>query len=464
MSATPRSPGVWGASSWLRFVAFVALVTGSVCCQGVRQAHAGGPSGRKGRGLATQGPQTLPADLLHLQVPTPTDPVIASAIAPLVDPGGLALRRFNEAMANAKAKRGQVRVAFWGASHTAADLWSGHVRRLLQARLGDAGHGYVMPVRWHIGTRHQDLNISASKGWKVWRHRLRTPVSVGDYGYNGVAVSSADPEQWMEIKTTTTNEMGRRASVFELWFRRSTKAGDVIVEIDGKAHTVPTSGPAGPDERRWRLPDGPHHLRIRPAGNGEVYLYGGVLERQTPGAIVDQMGIPGMRGAIQLRWLESTWRRHVKRRSPDLVVLAYGTNAVGDKHQPLRVFRERWRDVLSRLRRAAPRASCVIVGPTDRPARRDRRGHRKLRPHQAKVITAQLQIAREYGCAYWDAVQAMGGPRSMLRWVKAKLGTRDYVHLTRAGYEWLAERFVIELLKTSGTHQADPSRSSNQPR
>ncbi|MBP48188.1 MAG: hypothetical protein CMH53_09655, partial [Myxococcales bacterium] len=360
-----------------------------------------------------------------------------------------ALDHFNRAAAQARAGKGQLKVAFWGASHTAADLWSGHVRRLLQTRYGDAGHGYVMPLRWHIGTRHQDLNISASEDWVVWRHRRRTPVLTGDYGYNGVAISSADNTQWLEIKTTTTNEMGRKANRFELWFRSSPKGGDVIVEIDGKAHTVSTRGALGPHEHEWKLKDGAHSIRIHPAGNGQVYLYGAVIERDQPGAIVDQMGIPGMRGAIQLRWLEGSWRRHAQRRNPDLVVLAYGTNAVGDQHQPIRVFREQWRQVLTRMRRALPQASCVIVGPTDRPQRRDARGRRLIRPHQARVIQAQQQVAAEFHCAYWDAVAAMGGAGSMKRWVRAKLATKDYVHLTRAGYEWLAERFVIELLNAT---------------
>ncbi|HND34351.1 MAG TPA: hypothetical protein PLA94_30325, partial [Myxococcota bacterium] len=39
-----------------------------------------------------------------------------------------------------------VRLGFWGASHIAGEYFTGQLRRDLQTRYGDAGHGFVMPV------------------------------------------------------------------------------------------------------------------------------------------------------------------------------------------------------------------------------------------------------------------------------------------------------------------------------
>ncbi len=376
------------------------------------------------------------------------DPRLDKVDAPVHDPSGIALQAFHAALARAAAGKGQARIAFWGASHTAADIWTGHLRRKLQLAHGDAGHGYMMPVRWHIGVRHQDVNMKASPGWQVWRHRQLDPVPVGDYGYGGAAVASSDPSQWVRFSTCTDNVCGRRADVVEVWTRKSPQGGTLLVRIDGVTRRINTRGPKRRAfEKRWELPDGAHSVEIRPAGDGEVYLYGVVMERRAPGVILDQMGIPGMRGAIQLHWREKTWRRHVQRRKPDLIVLAYGTNAVGDKHQPIRKFVARWRRVLLRVKRAAPGASCVLVGPTDRPTRRDKRGVRRHRPHQDRVIAAQKRVSAEFGCGFWDAAEAMGGRGSMLRWVRAGLAKRDHVHLNRAGYEIKGDRFLAALLK-----------------
>lgn len=55
-----------------------------------------------------------------------------------------------------------------GDSHIAADHITGEVRRLLQARFGDAGRGLMMPVFPSRVTRRQ-ASASRSKGRGRWR-------------------------------------------------------------------------------------------------------------------------------------------------------------------------------------------------------------------------------------------------------------------------------------------------------
>ena len=60
----------------------------------------------------------------------------------------------------------------------------------------------------------------------------------------------------------------------------------------------------------------------------------------------------------------------------------------------------------------------------------------------------QRRVAQRYGCGYWNFAGAMGGDLSMLRWVHADipLATPDYVHLTKLGYERIAQLFLDALL------------------
>lgn len=389
-----------------------------------------------------------PARDVSQTLPDPRTEQITVSIA---DPSGEAMAPWHAALQRAASGQGQARVAWYGASHTAADLWSGHVRRGLQERFGDAGHGFLLPFRWHGGYRHQDINNRASKGWTVHRHRMLDPLPEGDYGYGGVAVSSADPSQWMEVRTCTDNACGRKVDQIEVWVRRGPGGGTLLVTIDGKTRPLSTASKTGSVHfERYKVGDEGHTLRLAPKGDGEVKVYGVVFERSAPGAIVDQLGIPGMRGDILLNWRERPWRLQLQRRSPDLVVLAYGTNAVGDDHEPISRFRAGWRQVLERLRAAAPQAACLIVGTTDRPTRPDAAGRRFHRPRIDLVIQAQREVAAEYGCGFWDAFAAMGGRGSMLRWVEAGLAGSDHVHLTRAGYELKGDRLLTALLEGYG--------------
>lgn len=377
---------------------------------------------------------------------TPGDISRAPYDAPIYDPSGTALTAFRRVLATAEADKGQLRVAFWGASHTAADFWTGHLRRRLQAWTEDAGHGYILPVRWHLGLRHQDVNVSASRDWQVHRHRQLDPVPVGDFGYGGVAFSSASPDAWFKISTCVENVCGRQVDRFEIWARQGPSAGSLVVTIDGKERRLPTRAET---EKvgflRIDLADGAHEVHVRPAGDGEVYLYGVVFQRGTIGTIVDAMGIPGMRGAIWLNWRLDRFTEMVRHRKPHLVVLAYGTNAVGDDAPDIAAQRRDWREVLLRARAAAPGASCVVVGPTDRPYKPDADGVRAHRTRQDEVVAMQRAVAAEFGCGHWDAVAAMGGRGSMARWVEAGIARKDWVHLTEDGYILLAERFLSAL-------------------
>jgi len=140
------------------------------------------------------------------------------------------------------------------------------------------------------------------------------------------------------------------------------------------------------------------------------------------------------------------------------VVLAYGTNATGDKRDPIASYEARIERVVQRVRSTTPEASCLLIGPSDRPVKvkppegeewpEDEPRQFYARARQPALIAAQKRVAFRHGCGYWDMAAAMGGSMSMLRWAHSepRLGARDYVHLTRDGYERLANIFHQALM------------------
>lgn len=362
---------------------------------------------------------------------------------PIHDPSGRALQPWHQALTRVLTGKATARIAFYGASHTAADLWTGELRRRLQRRYGDGGHGFVLPTRFNPGYRHQDLVVESSKGWVVQRHlRSSGADSVGAYGLAGLVMLSSDPTEWAEVRTTVDNPEGRRFDRLQVWLAPQPGGGHLWLDIDGERHVL-DGGAAATALRTFELRDAGHIVRWQPAGDGPVGLYGAVLERSTGGVVIDQLGIPGMRAEVHLHWHEPTWAEQLGRRRPDLVVLAYGTNDVSETQSP-EAYAAEWQAVLQRVRRAAPQAACVIVGPSDRLAK-DERGHRAPLPRTPEVIAVQRQVAARFGCGHWDAVAAMGGPGSMEAWRRGRWATKDGVHLNRDGYTRLAELFDAAL-------------------
>jgi lysophospholipase L1-like esterase len=212
---------------------------------------------------------------------------------------------------------------------------------------------------------------------------------------------------------------------------------------------------AGPDAGYGRLDleaiDGAHSLEIRAEGDGPVTLYGAVLERDTPGVVLDMLGIPGARARSQLQWVRELRRDLLRERDPSLVVLAYGTNEAGDE-DTLEGYVDGVRRVVGELRDDLPRAACLLVGPTDRP---EKKGGKYLpRPRVQEITQRQRRLARELGCGFFDTQHFMGGPLSMRRWVRHRpqLGASDYVHLTPGGYEVLGAELFAALEHGYLTH------------
>jgi lysophospholipase L1-like esterase len=368
----------------------------------------------------------------------------------LEDASGNALSALHAAFRRAERKSGQARLLFYGASHTASDTYTGQLRRLLQARFGDAGHGFVLPAPPWRSYRHSDVNIDGTLTW--WADWVGRPGANPDglYGLAGVSLKSSSAEDYASLSTTIDSPVGRSVGRFELFYLEQPGGGGLEVRIDGRLMGRIQTGGLVPRAayHTFDLEDEGHRLELYPLGNGEVRLFGVAMDRHLPGIIVDVLGINGHRAENQLKWHEGLQIEHLRRRKPDLIALAYGTNEVGDEGAPIELYAEQLDLVLQRLKRAVPGASCLLIGPSDRPAQVRRRY--EVRARQGEIIQAQRQAARRHGCAFFDLVAFMGGPGSMVDWVRADppLGAPDHVHFTSLGYERMGTALYDALLQT----------------
>lgn len=402
------------------------------------------------------------APVVDLQpVLPPLEPIPADQLGvatPIEDPSGRALHHFYESLRETEAGDKITRIVAYGASHTAGDSFTKVIRHRLQARFGDAGPGFIGLARPWRDYMHRDLNLTySSGGWDgFWVSRSHSRDD-GLYGLAGASFASGTKGAFTRVETAKKSEFGKSVSDIEIYYWKQKGGGDFTVLIDGKfAKRVKTrSKEPGPGYVRFDLEDGSHTVEIRPRGNGEVLLFGVAMEREPPGVVMDVLGINGARAATQLEWDPRLFAEHLTRRKPDLIILAYGTNATGDDTDPIAEYEARLDLVLNRIRSLLPETSCVYVGPSDRPVKveqTDDEGETYLafhpRPRQQQVINVQRKVAHRYGCGYWDWNAAMGGDLSMVSWTHSepRLGARDYVHHTRAGYERLAGIFWDALM------------------
>lgn len=352
--------------------------------------------------------------------------------------GSAALDNFHDALRRLKQGSdpdGKVRVLVYGASHTAADVYPAYLRAYLQHRFGAGGQGYIPMVRPSKFYRPSTLTLESSRGWKVEHAQTREGRDDGYYGLLGASASAKKKRDYGRVTPAETKATG--TTTYDLYYLRQPGGGRFKLSIAGKVvATINTRAKeVVPGYHVVTREGGPQAIEVTPLGDGEVRLFGVTLENEAPGVVVDTLGIGGTRAANHLKWDEHLWSDNLRRRDPDLIVLAYGTNESVDEDQPIEVYRKNLREVLARLRRAAPEVSCLLIGPGDFPIK-GADGSFGPRPRVTQIVEAQREVAAESDCAFWDAMQFMGGEMSMLTWASAQpaMAQSDHLHLSRRGY------------------------------
>ncbi len=403
-------------------------------------------------------------------MPQPSaDPAPAAAPVALVPPmppvghltGGAHLAHLFEVLAGLEDghRHDDARILQYGDSHTASDLGVAVFRHGLQARFGDGGRGFVPLGRPWKTFGGDGLHTGMDAEFEPAKVKFNRGAFTGEggcYGLLGVGVETdhGGARAWTEVAAP--------ASHVELAFAAQPRGGSFDVFIDG-AHTgrVATRAPeAKAGFFAFDVPDGPHRIEARAVGDGQVRIYGVNLDRSSAGVVVDALGINGAQFATPLRWGEACFAEQLQHASPDLVVLAYGTNEALEPSLSDASLERTIVDLLGRVARAQPASSCMLLGPPDL-ARRQKldRGDRSEKgakggdgwatwPRVTEVVAIEKRVAEAAGCAFYDQQEAMGGAGAMAQWASEDdpRAGRDRVHLRRTGYAQLGSELATDLV------------------
>jgi lysophospholipase L1-like esterase len=365
-------------------------------------------------------------------VNTPLPPVVDDAHD--LDPFYARLAR----LVRGKAKD-HVRIAVYGDSNMTMDYITGAMRRLLQGKFGDGGHGYIAMARpwaWYL---HQDVeqHINDSK----WKKISTSTDHVGDghYGFANVATETTTVGAYSSVGTVDdTHPIGKAVSNIDLFYLRRPQGGTFSVKVDGeKVLSIDASGAEA--EATWEhfdMPDGAHKLEVV-VDSGNVRLFGAALERTTPSIIVDSLGTGALNYEQMLHVSDASRSPMLKRRKYDLIVFLIGTNLFAPG------LHERWMTQdIGWIEDAVPKTPILILSPPDIEL------HKEDTHSDPRIVALSKQladIAKRHDWGFWDFRGAMGGDMSMMRFARSGLGAWDLVHLTHDGGALMGERFAHAL-------------------
>jgi len=339
-----------------------------------------------------------------------------------------ALVPFFELLYQSSLNKTAVHILHYGDSHTASDDFPNSLREQFQTRFGNGGPGFSLAGRPFAGYRRYDLGSSNSTtDWiteGVLSHR-------GDpmQGLGGISITSRRPGDTVQL--TAAGDQS------ELLFLQQPAGGALEVWVDDNLlGTVSTQGDLRPATAPLIETPGEHRYVFKTIDANPVRLFGTVVQNKS-GVTWETMGINGAQATMLADWDETILEAHLAKRNPGLIVLAYGTNEANNPRFDAKEYANGLRTVLSRLRKGAPLASILLVGPPD---------CRVPAQNLDAVIETQIAVAHQMGAAFWHWRDHMGGANSIGTWVEVGLAQGDHIHMTQSGYQLVGRTLAEELL------------------
>ncbi len=344
-----------------------------------------------------------------------------------------------------------VRILQLGDSHTAGDYFTADLRADFQEKFGDAGRGMMPPGLAYRGLRQLDVKITQTGRWTI--HNSLTEGARGPYGISGFTATSGRAGARMSV--TSTDPEGFDLAGID--YLERPNGGNLEVWLDGKlTRTLPTGGVAGrPRHAVIDAPAGSRSLELVARSAG-ITILDWSLDRRRRGVQLISFGVVGATVNVVNNWSAPIIQENLAAIRPSLVLLAFGTNEGFETDFDPDAYRAAFGDIVMRLRRGAPEASMVVIGPPDG-ARADPRCHAA---HAAicgwttpsalgQVRAIQRQVAEAAGIGFWDWSRVMARDGGIDSWVHADppLARGDHIHFTALGYERAATSLFDQMIE-----------------
>jgi len=368
--------------------------------------------------------------------------------------GKLNVLRQAQASGQGMQKAQEVNVFHIGGSHVQAGELSNTIRMRLEPT---ADRGLLFPFRAIKTNGPSSYRFDYTGVWKASRNVAQMPDV--DLGLSGAAAITSDNQasltlhlrdegRWdfqqlillgqvsdssvVPFLTTSVGDtlwpdpiMSKIADVEGTWTYQLMRPDSVVtLQFQGLTRKVSEK-----QDRKTYLPlEDSHYIIIR-----------GMLP------ITGRRGITytesGINGASLPSWERCTYHfdQELSLLPPNLAIFGVGIN---DAHVPEaefdpEVFKQRYRDLVTRIRTVNPDCCFIWITNNDCAFRRGRGRKARYVPNKngERVQKAMLELAKEYDGAVFDVYALMGGLGSSNKWVKAGLMKPDHIHFTNAGYQ-----------------------------
>ncbi len=358
------------------------------------------------------------------------------------------LKQFFDALSELKTNPKAIRVLHYGDSQIEGDRITDYLRLKLQGQFGGSGPGLISLTPIAPGVINR---IKASAGWDRYNVFTMKDKRVSHANYGVLAGFSRFHEYkkpgdsntivTSSLIVTTTKLGGANAMAYKKikLFYGGAKTKTWSEFYDGPALISADSLEAGGYFRvkEYNVAAGSNTHTFKFSGKDSPDFYGISLESDH-GVIVDNIGLRGSSGTFFHQITQGQLKQFYDYLNVKLIILQFGGNALpAIKDGTMAVnYAGYLRAQISILKRLAPGASILFIGPSDMSIKEGT--EYVTYPYLEPMRDAIKKTVLESDCAFFDMYDCMGGKNSMAGWVDKKLAASDYIHFSPQGARKMA--------------------------
>ncbi|MCC8154164.1 MAG: GDSL-type esterase/lipase family protein [Tannerellaceae bacterium] len=339
-----------------------------------------------------------------------------------------------------------LRIVHLGDSHIQAGFLSGRTMRLLHKEYGNAGRGWIAPLKLNKTNEPFDYFIhSNSKEWIAGRCVQTTkkcPVGLG-----GIGIETTNQALTFTVGVTPRNGAGygfnevlmyRYARALPMeptgWLKNAVNVSyDNCFTVSGVAvDTFRIACQA--DTLSLRSLRTVPNVPALPGMPERNLYYGFEMRNGEPGILYHSIGI---NGAMFVNYSDEKYLRQLILLKPDILIVSLGTNETFGRRFNEEEFTGQVRDFVQLVKHYLPDTPVLLTTPAECYKSVVVNKKKNYNRNQQTVIAARsiIKVAKENGLAYRDLFTATGGINSCENWYKGKWMGADRIHFNQQGYE-----------------------------
>ena len=332
-------------------------------------------------------------------------------------------------------------IAHMGGSHVQGGTWSHVFLSDLQNQFNTSGGGYFVFPYKIAKTNGQPYVTSFSNGnWK--RCRAVSKEFCVPLGMNAMNIHTNDSSNYFGV-AITKNSICRQFTSLRIYhnFNKSfdfvfSEKNNVFAErTDDELKGYTSIKLAAP------LDSVIFELSRKDTLHKDFIMYGFSLENENPGFYLAGLGANGASSSSFLRCDQLV--PQLQSLDVDLMILSLGVNDTQAKSFAKEEYIEHYDSLITLIKKAQPGVAILLTTTSDNYVKRKTSNKRTV-----LAKDAMFELMNTHDVAVWDLFSLMGGFKSMSKWYKVGLASKDKVHFSPKGYTLLGH-FMFDALNNS---------------